>query len=169
MEDALIAGLFALVGGFGGAWIGRFWKTKDTLVQARQPWAEEVVADLEQVVIEIVVLKPTVKRPVPPANLQLLDGSALAMSYWIERRTDRLRYASFEVDSSSAQAAAHRDAMLAFHMDTRETFAKWARGDLLGAKWRLMREARTIFEKPLRTRRQVRRDGRMPRAGMPTP
>lgn len=169
MWDALIAGVFALLGGFAGAWIGRFWKTKDSLARARQPWAEHVVADLEQVVIEIVASRPSVKRPVPPVSLQLVDGSALAMSYWIERRTDRLRYAVLEGDPTGSNSAANISAMLAFHMDTREMFAKWARGDLLRAKSRLMRDGRTIFQRPLRTRRQARRDGLTPRAGTPTP
>lgn len=171
MFEAVVAGLFALVGAFGGALLGRRWKSKDTLVAARKQWAEEVLSDtLQQTMTEITTFTVSSRYPVPPASLQLADRSALAMSQWLARRIQRVQYALVEIQRDRPDnIAAVRDDALAFHQDTIDRFGAWARGDMLFARRRVLWESARVFRRPLRTTRERQRDARTMRPGVPQP
>ncbi|WP_431247264.1 hypothetical protein [Leifsonia xyli] len=171
MFEAVIAGLFALIGAFGGALLGRRWKSKDALVAARKQWAEEVLGGtLQQTMTEITTLSVSSRHLVPPPALQLADNSALAMAQWLARRIQRVQYALIEVQRDRPDhSASVRDDALAFHQDTIDRFTAWARGDMVFARRRVLWESARLFRRPLRTVGERKRDGRTMRPGVPLP
>ncbi|WP_295125946.1 hypothetical protein [uncultured Leifsonia sp.] len=172
MFEAVIAGLFALVGAFGGALLGRRWKSKDALVAARREWAEEVLSGtLQQTIAEVATtLSVSSRRPVPPAALQLTDPSALAIGQWLARRIQRVQYALIEVQRDRPDdIATVRDDAFAYHQDTIDRFGAWARGDMPFARRRVLWESARVFRRPLRTARERQRDNRAIRPGVPQP